>query len=199
MLDDRHHYTVTDLKQFAYCGRVVYYEHCLPHLRPRTFKMDAGRDEHALEQKRALRRTLQKYALPAGESTDGRREFDVALTDPVRNFTGILDEVVYTPTGAIFPVDYKLADKVSANHRLQLMAYAYLLEQAHQVVVPYGFIYLIKGRKFEKVTMTASLRHQLDELLQQIEETVKHERIPPATTVYSRCPSCEFRRFCNDV
>ncbi|NJL95452.1 MAG: hypothetical protein HC915_17865 [Anaerolineae bacterium] len=29
-------YTVTDLKQMAYCARVVFYERCLPHPRPRT-------------------------------------------------------------------------------------------------------------------------------------------------------------------
>ena len=124
MLDDLPLITVTDLKQFSYCGRAVYDERCLPHIRPRTFKMDAGRDEHKLEQKRATRRTLRKYAV-----AEGKRTFDVVLTDPALGLTGMLDEVVTSATGEQFPVDYKLANQVSDNHRLQLAAYAHLLEQ----------------------------------------------------------------------
>ena len=116
MLDDQLMFTVTDLKQFVYCGRVIFYEHCLPHVRPRTYKMDAGRDEHADEQKRAARRNLSHYAL--GE---GKRLFDVALTDPVLKLTGLIDEVVYANNGEIFPVDYKLSKKVSPNHQLHLL------------------------------------------------------------------------------
>lgn len=198
MLDDHAWYTVTDLKQFAYCGRVVYYERCLPHLRPRTFKMDVGRDAHETEQKRALRRTLQKYDLP-DPTTQGTRAFDVALADPGHKLRGVLDEVVTTDDGVIFPVDYKLADKVSANHRLQLTAYAHLLEQAHGVAVPFGYLYLIKARRFERVRITPTLRQQLFDLLTALEMAITQERMPAATTVRSRCMSCEFRRFCNDV
>lgn len=199
MLDDATLYTVTDLKQFAYCGRVVYYEQCLPHLRPRTFTMDAGRDEHALEQKRAMRRTMQKYALPVADAATAQRHFDVALTDPTRGLTGIVDEVVCTANGLIIPVDYKLADNVSDNHRLQVTAYAQLLETAHATSVTFGFLYLIKARKWERITITAALRRQVDELLAQLARTVAEERQPPPTLVRSRCVSCEFRRFCNDV
>ena len=35
-------FVVTDLKQYAYCPRVVYYTYCLPLLRPMTFKMERG-------------------------------------------------------------------------------------------------------------------------------------------------------------
>ena len=42
MLDDLPLITVTDLKQFSYCGRVVYDERCLPHMRPRTLMSRCG-------------------------------------------------------------------------------------------------------------------------------------------------------------
>ena len=203
MLDDPTYYTVTDLKQFAYCGRIVYYEQCLPHLRPRTYKMDAGRDMHEQEQKRALRRTLQKYAV-----ADGRRIFDLALTDQVLGLTGIIDEVVITAedggeAGEIFPVDYKLANKVGSNHRLQLAAYAHLLEEQYQpgvrTTIRRGFVYLIKPRRYVEVPITKRLRNHFTDLLQQVKETVAQERLPSPPTQRSRCVSCEFRRFCNDV
>ncbi|MBX2999931.1 MAG: CRISPR-associated protein Cas4 [Caldilineaceae bacterium] len=194
MLDDPLLFTVTDLKQFSYCGRVVYYERCLPHLRPRTFKMDAGRDEHEDEQKRATRRTLAKYAISAG-----RREFDVALTAPELKLTGLLDEVVYAADGEIFPVDYKLAKSVSHNHRLQLAAYGLLLEAYTGQPVRRGFVYLIERRQIEEVLFTPALRQELMTLLRQMERSITAELLPPVTANLNRCPGCEFRRFCNDV
>ncbi|MEZ4731160.1 MAG: CRISPR-associated protein Cas4 [Caldilineaceae bacterium] len=194
MLDDPQLFTVTDLKQFSYCPRVVYYERCLPHLRPRTFKMDAGRDRHEHEQKLALRRTLHKYGV-----LDGRREFDVTLTDPVGQLTGVLDEVVYGADGTIFPVDYKLADQVGSNHKVQLAAYAHLLTQATGQPVHQGYIYLIKPRRLEAVAITPALRQTVATQLTALRMMVTAERMPPPTEKRSRCVACEFRRFCNDV
>src|SRR5258705_8864491 len=82
-------FTVTDLKQFAVCPRVVFYEQCLPNVRPRTFKMEMGRLAHEEEPKRATRRTLSKY-----DVSDGQRTFDHRLTAPQLGLTGIIDEVV---------------------------------------------------------------------------------------------------------
>jgi CRISPR-associated exonuclease Cas4 len=194
MLDDAQLFTVTDLKQFSYCPRVVYYERCLPHLRPRTFKMDAGRDQHESEQKRALRRTLHKYGV-----AEGRREFDLALTNPVAQLTGVLDEVVYGADGTICPVDYKLADAVGSNHKVQLAAYAQLLEGATGQPVHQGYIYLIKPRRLEAVAITPALRQMVTTLLTALRTMVQEERLPPPTANRSRCVACEFRRFCNDV
>ena len=194
MLDDLPLITVTDLKQFSYCGRAVYDERCLPHIRPRTFKMDAGRDEHKLEQKRATRRTLRKYAV-----AEGKRTFDVVLTDPALGLTGILDEVVTSATGEQFPVDYKLANQVSDNHRLQLAAYAHVLEQQSGRPVTQGFVYLIKRRQLARVAITPALRQKLTATLAAVTRTIEREQMPPPTSNRSRCMACEFRRFCNDV
>jgi CRISPR-associated exonuclease Cas4 len=166
-------FTVTDLKQYSFCPRVFYYEHCLPHIRPRTHKMDIGHEEHEAEQKRAERRTLRQY--------------------------GIIDEVVYTEDGRLLPVDYKLAPKVSANHRLQLAAYAMLLEDRAGTAVKEGYIYLIGKRSITSVDITPTLREQIRGLLGAMFETLRWERMPEPTTVPNRCAGCEFRRFCNDV
>lgn len=77
---------VTDLKQYDYCPRVVYYEHCLPKLRPVTYKMTAG--IAAQERVTALeeRRSLRTYGLTSGE-----RHFNVAVSSAQLGFTGQID------------------------------------------------------------------------------------------------------------
>jgi CRISPR-associated exonuclease Cas4 len=187
-------FTVTDIKQYAYCPRVVFYERCLPKIRPRTHNMDLGKDEHNAEQKRAVRRTLTKY-----EISGGRREFDVVLVSHRHHLRGLVDEVVYGVKGEIIPVDHKLTDKVSANHKLQLAAYALLLEEAKGGKIQRGFVYLIGCSKLVEVTITPALREQVLAVLSALFETVTQERMPDPTNVTARCVGCEFRRFCNDI
>ena len=59
-------FRVTDLKQWVYCPRILYYHHCLPDVRPVTYKMkagvEAGRAEEGREERRSLRTPLP--ALP---------------------------------------------------------------------------------------------------------------------------------------
>lgn len=187
-------FTVTDLKQFTYCPRVLFYEKCLPHIRPRTFKMDAGRDEHELEERRAIRRTLSKYDVAAGS-----RAFDVAIEEAGYGLRAKLDEVVTTAEGEIFPVDYKLAEKVGENHKLQLTAYAMLLEVTRSVKIQRGFIYLIPKQRTVEVLIHEQMRKDVVKLLAEMKTMVVQEAMPNPTDVQTRCFSCEFRRFCNDV
>lgn len=194
MLDNTPLFTVTDLKQFTYCPRVLFYEQCLPHVRPRTYKMDAGRDAHEIEAKRAARRNLSQY----GEMT-GERFFDVPLTSLELGLTGIVDEVVRTPEGRLFPIDYKLAKQASPHYRVQLAAYSLLLEAVENVVVEKGYIYLIPLRQMVEVAITETLRQRVMTLLAHMREMVMHESMPAPAVKPNYCVSCEFRRFCNDV
>jgi CRISPR-associated exonuclease Cas4 len=194
MLDNHTLLTVTDLKQFDYCPRVVFYERCLPHVRPRTYKMDAGHEEHHHEQRRAARRTLSGY-----DELAGARQFDVQIESHTLGFVGLMDEVVTTDDGRIFPVDYKLARHARQNYKLQLTAYALLLEEAYDVSINHGYLYLIPLRTLRKVSFTGRLRNSVHQRLKQANEMIALERMPPPTSVRNRCVDCEFRRFCNDV
>lgn len=188
--------TVTDLKQYAYCARVSYYEHCLPDLRPRTYKMDAGQMAHEQERKRAARRTLRGYGLDARP-----RSFEVPVVSTLHGLVGKIDEVAVTERlpQQVIPVDYKLARQVSPHYRLQLAAYAMMLEESWQCQVTQGFVYLIPLRRLEPVPITDKLRNEVVEAASVIRSIIQAERMPPPTLRRSRCASCEFRRLCNDA
>ena len=86
---------VTDLKQYDYCPRIVYYAYCLPAVRPLTYKMEAGLA--AQDQTEALeeRRSLRAYGV-----TQGERHFNVTVTSPHLGYTGQIDMVIDTSEGA---------------------------------------------------------------------------------------------------
>ena len=195
MLDDAHFFTVTDLKQYTYCAREVYYEYCLPLMHPQVGKMEAGRDAHEAERRRAARRTMAGYdGVEAGE-----RRFGVRLASEELYLIGELDEVVYANSGEVIPVDYKLSKRVQMMHKMQLGAYALLLEQVEAVKVRRGFVYLIPKRKFVEVKMTPKLRAKVRAALEDMRDIVENERMPSPPAKVARCVDCEFRRFCNDV
>jgi CRISPR-associated exonuclease Cas4 len=189
---------VTDLKQYAYCPRVVYYHTCLPRVRPTTYKMEASIRAHTLVPGQERRRTLRAYGLVQGE-----RHFNVALASERLGMRGEVDLVIETEADdgprETIPVDYKLSKKAGAHFHLQLTAYAVMLEDAWGVPVKRGFLYLLPLRRAEEVRITTRRRTALDKALVAMNAMLLRERMPQATRQRRKCLACEFRRFCNDV
>lgn len=190
---------VTDLKQYAYCPRIPFYYYCLPAIRPTTYAMADGAACHREEAHREERRSLRTYGLREGE-----RVFDVWLRSERLGLTGRLDMAVRItdPDGRLreaIVIDYKASlEPVRSNIRLQLAAYALLLEEAWQVPVHRAFLYHIPDRRAEAIALTPALRHRVTETVATINAMIRFERLPPPDK-RSRCIACEFRRFCNDA
>ena len=196
-------FTVTDLKQYAYCPRVVFYTYCLPLIRPTTGKMEEGRLAHEEARDRERRRTLRIYGLE-----EARRHFDVPVASAELGLTGRIDLVleVSGPERSAgvgrewIPVDYKqTARRVGPHVRQQLAAYGIMLEETWGGVVQRGFIYSLLNRRAEEVLLTPSLRREVRETVAAMREMVEQERMPDPPQSRRPCVNCEFRRFCNDV
>lgn len=197
---------VVDLKQFDYCRRVVYYQYCLPDLRPTTYKMEAGIAAQDRVEKLEVRRSLRAYGLE-----EGRRHFNVSLVAPTLGCTGQVDMVVEPEAGVgsegatgieaeVIPVDFKLSRKEPGRHfQLQLACYALMLEECWQKKVQRGFIYLIPVKWAVQVAMTPRLRNDARRKLVEMRAMILGQRVPAPTQQRAKCIECEFRRFCNDV
>jgi CRISPR-associated exonuclease Cas4 len=188
---------VTDMKQYVYCPRILYYHVCLPRVRPTTYKMQASVEAHGEAEGRERRRTLRAYGLERGE-----RHFGVWLASERLGMRGEVDLVIETEERGFheaIPVDYKLSRKVGRHFQLQLTAYAVMLEDAWGLPVKRGFLYLIPLRRAKEVRITARRRATLDEALTKMNTILRKEQMPPPTRHRRKCVACEFRRFCNDV
>jgi CRISPR-associated exonuclease Cas4 len=184
----------TDLKQWAYCPRIVYYAYCMPLPHQPTAAMQAGRDLHERIEFLERRRKLRAYNLGSGE-----RQFEVMLHSKQYGLSGKLDMLVTTAQGR-FPVDFKMTKgDVGENHRLQLSAYAVMVEENFSCKVDTGFIYLIPHRNAVVVSIATELRQRLFESLAEIRAMIQAERFPAPTTARGRCWDCEFKNFCNDI
>lgn len=187
--------TVTDLKQWTYCPRVVFYRYCMPRLRPLTVKMEAGLETHEDEKARERRRSGQIYGLVNAERIE-----TVRLESEAMGISGLVD-LVLRQGDQVWPVEYKLSRRtqIASHFKLQLAAYGLLLEEVWQVQAQEGFLYSLVTRKAECIPLTKRLRNKVLSTMEAIRAMVEAEQTPAPTAKRARCTNCEFRRFCNDV
>ena len=186
-------FCVTDLKQWLYCPRILYYRLCLPDVRPTTYKMQMGSEEGKAEEIREARRSLKIYGVE-----DGHREFNVVLSSERYGLRGKVDLVIWR-TAEVIPVDYKFSNIAGQHFQLQLMAYGLLLEEISGLTAQHGFLYMLPNRNAIEVKFVARLRQKLLVTLEMMHRMLYSEPIPPPTQNQHKCLACEFRRFCNDV
>lgn len=185
---------VSDLRQYTYCPRIVYYRYCLPTIRPTTFKMEAGKAAHHDEAGREKRRSLRTYHV-----ADGERAFDVWLEHEAIGLRGKLDMAIFREDEVI-PVEYKHSPGRLGHHViLQLTAYGMLLERLQGVPALRGFVYYIPARRAREIALTPELKAEVGQVIAKIEAMIAAERMPPPPRRRAKCEICEFRRFCNDV
>lgn len=188
-------FRVTDLKQWAYCPRVFYYQVCLPQVRPITYKMEAGKEAGLAEEERELRRSLRTYGLK-----EGRREFEVPLLSSTLGLRGKPDMVIWLDEAhEVIPVDYKLSKIVGEHFKLQIVAYGIMLEELSGYAAKRGFMYSIPTRRAEEVKIDKRGREKLQLALNEMHGILRYELMPDPTPNRNKCLACEFRRFCNDV
>lgn len=193
-------FRVVDLKQYIYCPRLIYYHHCLPAVRPVTYKMEAGLAAQTDEEERARRRSLRRYGLKRGQC-----ESNVFVESDRLGLKGVVDLVITTDDNGlrqpeVIPVDYKLSSRQPGRHfKLQLLAYGLLLAEACRLPSRRGFLYLIPKRRAIEVPFTPGLQAQLTQALAEMRQIVDREWMPSPVKQRAKCEVCEFRRFCNDV
>jgi CRISPR-associated exonuclease Cas4 len=186
--------TVTDLKQWAYCPRIPFYRYVLPVEHSRTHKMARGKAVQAALEALERRRRLREYRLREGE-----RHFGVWLHSDKLHLTGKLDLLIVTPT-ACFPVDFKDTEGgVRRNHRVQLAAYAVLVEEAFGRPAPEAFIYLVPTDDIVGVEIGGPERKEVEAALAAIRQMIGTEDFPDPTPVRARCTACEYRNYCADI
>lgn len=193
-------FRVSDLKQYFFCPRIVYYHLCLPSVRPMTFKMRDGAEQGQAERQREERRSLRRYGLRRGECF-----FDLWLRSERLGLHGRLDMAIRTDdneAGEVeaIAVDYKATlGRTMGHFAMQVVAYGMLLEEEWGIPARRAFVYLIPARRARQVLITKEVRGRVVAAVAEMKDIVLRERMPGAPRGRARCTVCEFRRFCNDV
>ncbi len=185
---------VSDIRQYMYCPRIIYFDYVVVVPRHITFKMEKGKTAQEDFSHKEKRRTLAKWGLE-----DGQREFHVPVKSEKLGLFGILDMLITSDSG-LYPVEYKNTfGSVAIHHKYQLIAYAMMVEEERRKPVREGFIYLIPQNKMEKFFVDEGARFYTKKICTQIRQIIENQTFPEATRKKGRCRDCEFRNYCRDV
>ena len=185
---------VTDVKQYVYCPRIIYFTYCLPVEKKRSFKMEMGSEVHNIVAELEKRRKLKRYGLSEGE-----RKYNVWLKSADLAISGKLDMLIRTQSD-LYPVDFKnTSGNPGENHLYQLGAYAILVEENFSCEVRCGFIYLVPQRDCRVVKFDDSFKQKIKEKIAEIKEVIKRETMPKPTKNKGKCYDCEYKNYCNDI
>jgi len=185
---------VSDIKQYLYCQRVIYFTYVLPVEKKSTFKMEYGKEEHINLEALEKRRKLSRYGIKEGE-----RIFQLFLNSKRLQLSGKLDMLIRTRFENI-PVEFKnTTGKPALSHKYQLVAYAMLVEEKLKCSIKRGLIYLIPDTFICEVPVTQNTRLFVKKILEKIRRMIRKEEMPPPNPFRVRCRDCEFKNFCADI
>jgi CRISPR-associated exonuclease Cas4 len=185
---------VHDLKQWAYCPRIVFFHYVMPVDKKAAYKMEHGADAEEAIDRLEKRRRLSEFGL-----AEGKRRFHVWVNSGPLGLSGQLDLLIEAAAG-VFPVDFKFGEsQVHENHRVQLAGYALLLEERYGRRVDRGFIFLTPSEEIVPVDLSEDAKSSVESMLRSIRQAIGTEAMPEPTEVQTRCAGCEYRNYCADT
>lgn len=185
---------VTDLKQYLYCPRIVYYRWVMPVVPPATHLMNRGKDLEEEFERLEPRRTLSKYGLE-----EAKKHFQVQMTDPELGLTGKVD-LLLESKDQVAVVEVKATEQgIFPNQEIQIGAYALLAEAAFKRPCPVAFCVLLDTNSIRTIEVNDQVRGQSKEILRDVKKLILEPALPEPTSVRKRCENCEYRNFCSDI
>lgn len=185
--------TVTDVRQYLFCPRTLYFRLIQPVTHRLSYKMDEGVRMHERAGELERRRTLREFQLP-----DGERRFGVELFSQRLGVTGKLDMLIERQFETI-PVEFKHSRAGGrVNHRYQLTLYGLLLEEASGRTVRRGFLLYLVDNTVEAVVITEGMRRYVTRTLRVMRDLAASEGMPEGTRQLGKCVQCEYLHFCHD-
>ncbi len=190
------HYYITpsDMIEFQYCKRFIYYMKCLgiQQYEEKRYKVQKGREIHQKkenENKDYLRKKLGVL----------EKKINVDLFSEEYKIKGKVDEVLTLEDGTMAALDYKFAEfdeVIYSTYKTQMLMYSLMIKEMYEKNVKKG--YLIYCRSKNSVKEIDIKEKDIKNLKKSINEYYKIVQgyYPNATKNKARCIDCCYRNIC---
>ncbi|MEM0483016.1 MAG: CRISPR-associated protein Cas4 [Nitrososphaerota archaeon] len=182
--------TVVELKRYAYCPRIVFITHVLHLDEVVSEAMEAGLEQHD-----------EAVITPIVAKLRALRVLrSVELRSEMLKTSGKPDYLVITRNREYVPVEVKWASsdrgRAKWDQKLQLAAYAILVEENFKTTVKRGYIYYLKDRRVVELVIDEGLKNLTRKIIGNIHRMILEERDPGVITPLTRCVNCGYRVYC---
>lgn len=185
----------SDLAQYYYCPRKIYFLKTMEvPVQPKP-KMKFGKKEEKKERKRLLER---KKVFGFDEENIQDVEFEIFLENEKIGLSGIVDTLVTLKKGEKVPVDVKYTETASVKKhwKKQITSYSLLVEEEYDVEeVSRGVLYFPEQNEPIFVDITQEDKEFLLKDIEGIRELIESERIPRKVSE-KKCGYCEVKKYC---
>ena len=180
--------TPSDIIEFLYCKRFIYYMKCLgiKQNEDKRYKVQLGRNLHDNKED-----TNKKYLRKKIGSI--KKLIEVPLVSEKYKVKGKVDEVNFFEDGSAAPLDYKFAaykDITFKTYKTQMILYSIMIEEMFGVPVDRGYLVYCRGGN-ELIEVPITPERTLEEY-----KKVLTGYYPAATRDKAKCIDCCYRNIC---
>ena len=112
---------------------------------------------------------------------------------------GIIDRIEVYENGYV-PIELKTGkmprDGVWPGHRIQIIAYAMLLEEKFKTNVKEGFVSYLDAKETRHIAINPFMREEIVNLVKEVQELLKNQQPPNYCENRNKCTSCGLRETC---
>lgn len=186
---------VSLIRQHHFCPRIPFFMFVIQLNPPRREWVEAGITLHQRIENLLKRRNL----LPLTENEPYKLQTEVKLFDGRLGLHGVCDAVLQTNSGNIIPLEIKSKySPPKIGEKLQLCAYAQLLEAMHNVSIRQGYILFEEKTRYKEIHFDEALRLKLATTIQEMHNNFSSGLLPRSNATDAQCSQCEFLNFCAD-
>lgn len=186
--------TPSDIIEFLYCKRFIYYIKCLgiQQYEDKRYKVQKGREIHDKkenENKEYLRKKLGVI----------KKDINVSLYSEKYKIKGKVDEVLTLEDNTMAALDYKFAEYeeiVYSTYKTQILMYSIMISEMYNVDVKKGYLVYCRSKNFIKeIDIDKNDIKKLEKYIKEYQR-VMQGYYPSATRNKSRCIDCCYRNIC---
>lgn len=190
-----HWWNASDLRQFLYCPRVIFFRTVVPVGSPATVGMKLGKTAHEDHQRLEKRRQSFRFGV-----LEAKKVFEPTLRSSKLGLVGMVDMVLVSETEVI-PVEMKSGKSGWPGHRLQLAAYGLMAQEEFSLPCSRGFLAYegMEDNQIEEIKFEKGIFQEVFYTMGKMKELLTYGLMPEPTPIRGRCKDCEYKRHCGDV
>jgi CRISPR-associated protein Cas4 len=139
------------------------------------------------------------FGLDLWENLTPKIKSEYKISEEALDLSGKIDQVLVYPDGVV-PIEIKSgsAPKEGAwdNHKIQLAAYALLLESKFQTAISFGYVKYIDHSISRRIEINAFLKDQVKDLAKNVKELIDSKKLPKKVSNLNKCEKCGLKKIC---
>ena len=128
-------------------------------------------------------------------------ESELRIESEKLGLKGVIDQIEIYESGFV-PIELKTGkspnEGVWPGHRIQLVAYALLMEDKFNTEIKEGFVHYLDSKERRHITINPFMKIEIRELVSKVNGLLSSEKIPEFENNQNKCFNCGLKKECYD-